>query len=46
MPSGFGPVVSMISNQMESGLPQAVFNDDLAEEKSLPYQQQGLPLQR
>ena len=41
-PSGFGPVVSMISNQMESGLPQGAFNDDLAEE-SLPYQQQGLP---
>ena len=42
MPSGFGPVVSMISNQMESGLPQGTFNDDLAEE-SLPYEQQGLP---
>ena len=41
-PSGFGPVVSKISNQMESGLPQGVFNDDLAEE-SLPYEQQGLP---
>ena len=42
MPSGFGPMVSMISNQMESGLPEGLFNDDLAEE-SLPYEQQGLP---
>ena len=35
-------MVSMISNQMESGLPEGLFNDDLAE-GGLPYEQQGLP---
>ena len=44
-PSGFGPVVSMISNQMESGLPPGAFNDDLAEE-SLPIRSKAFLLQR
>jgi len=41
-PSGMGPVVNMISSQLESGLPAARYNDQLAE-GGLPYELQGLP---
>ena len=41
-PSGMGPMVSMISTSMDSGLPPGRFNRAGAAEAP-PYQQQGLP---
>ena len=40
-PSGMGPVVSMIGNSLDHGLPPYKFNDELAE-TGLPYAAQGL----
>ncbi|MFT7130674.1 MAG: arylsulfatase A-like enzyme [Gammaproteobacteria bacterium] len=41
-PSGMGPMVSMVANSLDSGLPPGIFNesDDTA---AVPYEQQGLP---
>ena len=40
-PSGMGPVVSMIGNSLDHGLPPYKLNDELAE-TMLPYSAQGL----
>jgi uncharacterized sulfatase len=40
-PSGFGPMVAMIGNSLDNGLPPYKFNDELAE-TGLPYEGQGL----
>jgi len=40
-PSGFGPMVAMIGNSLDNGLPPYKFNDELAE-TGLPYEAQGL----
>ena len=40
-PSSMGPMITMISNQMDNGLPPSLYNDELGE--SLTYEQQGLP---
>ena len=40
-PSGFGPMVAMIGNTLDNGLPPYKFNDELAE-TGLPYEGQGL----
>ncbi|MFT5711317.1 MAG: arylsulfatase A-like enzyme [Halioglobus sp.] len=41
-PSGMGPMVSMISNSLDNGLPPGLFNEAGATE-SPPYELQGLP---
>jgi uncharacterized sulfatase len=41
-PSGMGPMVSMIANSLDNGLPPARFNE-AASEAGQTYQQQGLP---
>lgn len=41
-PSGMGPMVSMVSNSLDTGLPPGRF-DEAAAEGALPYEQQGLP---
>ena len=41
-PGGMGPVVSMVSNAMDNGLPPVLFNA-AASEDSLPYEDMGLP---
>ena len=41
-PAGFGPMVSLIGNSLDNGLPPSRYNDELAE-GGLPYDQQGLP---
>lgn len=41
-PSGMGPIVSMVSNSMDSGLPPGRFNE-AGSEAALPFEQQGLP---
>jgi arylsulfatase A-like enzyme len=41
-PSGMGPMVNMVANSMDSGLPPAVFNET-ANADAVPYEQQGLP---
>ena len=40
-PSGMGPMVAMIGNSLDNGLPPYKFNDELAE-TGLPYEEQGL----
>lgn len=40
-PSGMGPMVAMIGNSLDHGLPPYKFNDALAE-TGLPYEEQGL----
>jgi arylsulfatase A-like enzyme len=41
-PSGMGPMVNMVANSMDNGLPPAVFNET-ANADAVPYEQQGLP---
>ena len=41
-PSGMGPMVSMISNSLDNGLPTSMFNETEADDTP-PYEQQGLP---
>ncbi|MFT5483013.1 MAG: arylsulfatase A-like enzyme [Halieaceae bacterium] len=41
-PSGMAPMVSMVANSMDNGLPRGLFND-VGAEAALPYEQQGLP---
>ena len=41
-PSGMGPMVSMVSNSLDNGLPPSLFNEAGAAEAP-PYEEQGLP---
>jgi arylsulfatase A-like enzyme len=41
-PSGMGPMVTMVSNSMDSGLPPAYLSEK-ASESALSYEDQGLP---
>ena len=41
-PSGMGPMVSMVANSIDSGLPSGIFNESAAT-TAVPYEQQGLP---
>ena len=41
-PSGMGPMVSMVANSLDNGLPPSRFNDSGAE-NSPSYEEQGLP---
>jgi arylsulfatase A-like enzyme len=41
-PSGMGPMVSMVANSLDSGLPAGVFNE-AGHESAVPYEEQGLP---
>jgi uncharacterized sulfatase len=41
-PGGMGRIVSMIGNDMDTGLPPIIWNRD-ADEGSVPFDQQGLP---
>jgi len=40
-PSGFGPMVALIGNSLDNGLPPYTYNEELAE-GGLPYEEQGL----
>jgi arylsulfatase A-like enzyme len=41
-PSGMGPMISMVGDSLDSGLPKTIMNETVAEH-ALSYEEQGLP---